>query len=79
MTGIAGSAECVVIYSADGAKICLKSISASPSIGGITIRKENCAYFSFELPNKSPVAIVVPERDKPGSTAHACAIPIMNA
>ena len=47
------------------------SNNASPKIGGITIKKENCANFSFLLPNKSPVAIVLPERDKPGMTAHA--------
>ena len=57
----------------------MMSSKASPKIGGITIKKENCARFSFLLPNKSPVAIVLPERDRPGRTAQACAKPIIKA
>ena len=44
-----------------------------------TIKKENLATASFLFPNNIPVAIVEPERDKPGNTAHACANPITNA
>ena len=35
------------------------------------IKNENCASFSFLLPSNKPVAIVVPERDKPGIVAQA--------
>ena len=52
-------------------KISIVSRRASPNIGTNTIRNENCAMFSFLLPSNRPVAIVVPERESPGSTAHA--------
>ena len=55
------------------------SSRASPKMGGITIRNENCASDSFLLPNSRPVAMVLPERDTPGSTATACASPMMKA
>ena len=77
--GSASAAPFAVRYSCDGAKMCLKSIRASPRIGGITIRNENCASFCFELPRSSPVAIVEPERDSPGRTATVCAMPMMKA
>ena len=35
------------------------------------IRNENCASFSFLSPSIKPVAIVEPERESPGNTAHA--------
>ena len=70
---------CSARYSALGAKMCLKSRSASPRIGGITIRNENWASFCLLLPSRSPVAMVLPLLLKPGSTAHACAMPMMNA
>ena len=59
--------------------IFIPSSSASPNIGGITIRKENCASFALLSPNNKPVAIVLPERDNPGNTAHACARQMINA
>lgn len=48
-----------------------KERNASPSMGMRTIRNENCATCSFLLPSNKPVAMVVPERDSPGSTATA--------
>ncbi len=59
--------------------IFIKSKKASPNIGIITIKKENCATFSFLFPNNNPVEIVVPERDNPGNTATACDNPMINA
>ena len=56
-----------------------KSKNASPKIGINTIRNENCATASFFTPQSSPVAIVVPLRLNPGSTAIACAQPMMMA
>ena len=55
------------------------SSRASPKMGGMTIRNENCASLSFLLPSMMPVAMVAPERDIPGRTAMAWAIPIMKA
>ena len=52
---------------------------ASPSTGTKTIKKENLAIFSLLLPKRIPVAIVEPERESPGNTAHACANPIIKA
>ena len=46
--------------------ISIPESNASPKIGGITIRKENCARVSFLLPRISPVAMVLPERESPG-------------
>ena len=57
----------------------MASSNASPRIGGMTMRNENCASFSFLLPSRSPVAMVLPERDSPGITAAACASPMMKA
>ena len=45
--------------------------NVSPKIGISTIKKENCAMFSFLFPSNKPVDIVVPERESPGSTAIA--------
>ena len=47
------------------------SSSVSPRIGASTIRNENCATAAFLLPSKRPVAIVVPERERPGMAAQA--------
>ena len=52
---------------------------ASPKMGTMTIKKEKLATFSFLSPNKIPVAMVVPERESPGSIAIVWAIPMMNA
>ena len=60
-------------------KIFLVLSMASPKIGGITIRNEKCASFSFLSPSRSPVAMVLPERERPGSVAIAWAIPIIKA
>ena len=57
----------------------LKSSRASPRMGGMTIRNENWAIFSFLLPSIRPVAMVLPERLRPGSTAQACAMPMTKA
>ena len=59
--------------------IFIPSSKASPKIGGMTIRNENCANDSFLFPQISPVAIVEPERDNPGNTAQAWAKPMINA
>ena len=55
------------------------SRNASPKMGISTIRKENLATASFLLPNSSPVAMVLPEREIPGNTATACANPMTKA
>ena len=55
------------------------SSSASPKMGGITIKKENCAKDALLFPKSRPVAIVLPERERPGNTATACAKPMINA
>ena len=55
------------------------SKKASPKIGINTIKNENLVTLSFFTPHKSPVAIVVPLRLNPGSTAKACDKPIMIA
>ncbi len=57
----------------------MSSNNASPKIGMSTMRNENLATCSFLLPNIIPVAMVEPERDKPGKTATAWAKPIMKA
>ncbi len=57
----------------------MPSNKASPKIGGMTMRNENCAKSAFLTPNSRPVAMVEPERDKPGNTATACAQPMMKA
>ena len=57
----------------------IKSRKAYPKIGTSTIRKENLATFSLLFPKRIPVAIVDPERDNPGNTAQAWAIPITKA
>ena len=71
--------EAVATASATGENRSLASKRASPRMGGMTIRKENWASFSFLLPSSKPVAMVEPERDSPGSTATACAIPMTKA
>ena len=43
---------------------------------GILRRKEYLAAVVLSRPAKSPVAIVQPEREKPGSAAIPCAKPI---
>ena len=48
-------------------------------IGIRTMRNENCAMLSRRTPQMSPVAIVVPERESPGATAHAWPRPTTNA
>ena len=45
----------------------------------ITISNENWASFSFLLPSRRPVAMVEPDRDRPGSTATAWAMPMTKA
>jgi len=60
-------------------KVLNESSTASPSTGIITIRKENFATASFLFPSMIPVAMVDPERERPGITAHAWAIPMINA
>ena len=47
------------------------SRSILPKITGITIRNEKLATEPFSLPRSSPVAMVVPERERPGSVASA--------
>lgn len=69
----------VVIDSYPNSMTFRTSSKASPKIGGITIKNENCAKCSFLFPNIRPVAIVEPERERPGITAHACATPIIKA
>ena len=49
----------------------IKSSTACPKMGITTIKKENCATCSRLSPRIIPVAIVVPERLKPGKTAIA--------
>ena len=49
----------------------IMSRKASPKIGTNTIKKENLATFSLLFPSRIPVAMVEPERDKPGKTAQA--------
>lgn len=43
----------------------------SPKIGIKTIKKENCAITERLTPVISPVEMVVPERESPGTTATA--------
>ena len=57
----------------------LTSSRASPRMGGMTMRNENWASFSFLLPSRRPVAMVLPERERPGRTATAWAIPMTKA
>ena len=59
--------------------ISFTSRRASPRMGGMTIRKENCASFSLLLPRRRPVAMVLPERERPGNTARAWAMPMTKA
>ncbi len=53
--------------------------NACPKMGIKTIRKEKGATLSFSTPNINPVAMVAPDLESPGMTAHACATPIINA
>ena len=52
-----------------------RSSDCSPMMGMRTIRKENCAITSRFTPERRPVAMVLPLRDTPGTTAKACATP----
>ena len=53
--------------------------NASPRMGMMTMRNENLATWSRLLPRIIPVAIVEPERLRPGSTAMAWAQPMIKA
>ena len=53
--------------------------NVSPRMGIMTIRNENEATFSRLSPRSIPVAMVVPERLRPGRTAIDCAMPMTNA
>ena len=55
------------------------SSSVSPRIGASTMRNENCATAVFLLPSNRPVAMVDPERERPGMAAQACARPMTKA
>ena len=55
------------------------SRNVSPRIGTSTMRKENCAMTSLFTPQIRPVEMVVPERERPGTTAKACPRPTANA
>ena len=55
------------------------SLALAPMMGIKTIRKEKRAALFLSTPQSSATAMVEPEREMPGSTANACAIPIMNA
>ena len=48
-------------------------------MGTSTMRKENLETSLRCTPSSRPVEMVVPERDRPGRTASACARPMMNA
>ena len=48
-------------------------------MGTRTIRKENCAITSLLTPQSRPVAMVVPERERPGATANAWPMPTAKA
>ena len=49
----------------------IASRKLTPKIGTIIIKNENLATSSLFTPSNSPVDIVEPERDNPGSTAQA--------
>ena len=51
----------------------------APKIAGIDNIKLNLAANSLSKPILRPAAIVVPERERPGNTAHAWPNPINNA
>ena len=59
--------------------ILMASSNASPNMGGMTMRNENWAMAALLLPSMRPVAMVVPERLRPGSTARAWLTPMMKA
>ena len=50
-----------------------------PRIGAKTIKNENVATAPFSLPSRRPVAMVVPERERPGIVATAWLKPIIKA
>ena len=56
-----------------------RSRSAWPRMGITTMKNENWATRSRLSPSRIPVAIVEPDRLRPGRTATAWAIPIINA
>ena len=65
------SAPATLTASVAGSSIFFMSSSPSPRIGIITMKNENLATSSFLSPNRIPVAIVDPERLRPGKTATA--------
>ena len=56
-----------------------QSRKASPRMGIITMKNENWASWSRRSPSKIPVAMVEPERLRPGRTAIAWAHPMIKA
>ncbi len=77
LTAVSGAPAAMSIAST--ANILRASSTASPRMGIITIRNENLAICSRLSPMMMPVAIVDPERDRPGRTATAWAQPITKA
>jgi len=55
------------------------SIRLAPIIGIRTMRNENLVISSRLFFSNKPVEMVAPEREMPGNTANAWAIPIRNA
>ena len=49
----------------------------APTIIGVDNRKENRAASSRVSPKKSPLAMVMPERETPGIIANACERPMV--
>ena len=56
-----------------------KCETTAPAISGVERRKENLVAASRVNPRNRPVVIVMPERDTPGKSAKACALPMMIA
>ena len=55
------------------------SYSPDSTTAGIDSRNENRAAASRVSPRNSPAVIVVPDRDAPGISASACAVPTTTA
>ena len=55
------------------------SNSILPRMTGMTMMNEKLATSSLLLPSSSPVAMVDPDRERPGSVAAACARPMTKA
>ncbi len=55
------------------------STSPAPAISGIAMRKLKSAAETAPSPTHKPDAMVVPERETPGSGANACANPMIRA